>query len=155
MTAPVKSLTQRLQLIQDEIEVVKKDMKNPYFKSKYADINSFIGVLKPLLKLHQVVVLQPLTNIGGRPAIHTIVTCETGERFESIVPIDDNADPQKIGSWITYVRRYAIQSFFFLQADDQDAEDILRPSTPTYSGKPATGAAGFAPAKTWNKGGAK
>ena len=155
MTTTPKSLMQRMVDLQAELPAVKKDMKNPYFKSKYADINSFIDVLRPLLVKHGLVVLQPLTHVNGRPAIMTIISCETGERIEGTFPIDDNTDPQKIGGWITYVRRYSLQSMFCMAAEDNDAEDVLRPTGGGNVFKPGSGATSVSTSSTkqWQKGG--
>jgi hypothetical protein len=132
----------RLALVQAELPTVKKDMNNPFFKSKYADINSFIEAIRPVCAKYGVVVLQPLTHIEGRPAVKTILSCETGEVIESVMPIDDNKDPQKVGGLITYVRRYALQSMFCMQASDDDAESVVRPTHNSGGGG----------ARQWNKG---
>ena len=65
--------------------------------------------------------MQPLTNIDGKAAIQTIlVDSETGEKIENITPLTENPDPQKMGSAITYFRRYSLQSLLGLQAEDDD-----------------------------------
>jgi hypothetical protein len=116
-----KNILKKLLAVQKEIHAIKKDSKNPFFKSNYFDINSLIQELKPLLNEQGIVVLQPLANVAGRPAIETIVfDAESGESISNITVIPDNADSQKMGSAITYFRRYALQSFFFLQAEDDD-----------------------------------
>ena len=38
------------------------------------------------------------------------------------MPLPDLQDPQKMGSAITYYRRYALQSLFLLQTQDDDGE---------------------------------
>jgi len=125
--------------IQSEIGVLVKTETNPFFKSKYMDINGLLEQLLPLLEKHGLTVMQPLTNIQGKPAIATIVfdkdatdfigTFE-GEEVETnnpktilkeIMPLPDLQDPQKMGSVITYYRRYALQSLFLLRAEDDDA----------------------------------
>ncbi len=118
-----KTLTERLLLIQADLPVVKKDMTNPFHKSKYADINSYLEVLTPLFRKHRVIVLQPLTVLpDGTPALSTIIRSEEGEELSFTVPLVKQADPQKLGAFITYCRRYALQSLFCLQAEDDDGE---------------------------------
>lgn len=137
------NLIQRIQFIQSDVTAVAKDSTNPHFRSKYADINSFIEMLKPLLTKHNVVVLQPLKVVeSGGTILQTIITCETGEREVSEIFIPANADPQKLGAWITYMRRYSLQSMFMLGADDLDAEDAVRPTAPKAPTSTAT--------RTWN-----
>ena len=38
--------------LQNELGAISKDASNPFYKSKYFDINSLIGQLKPLLQKH-------------------------------------------------------------------------------------------------------
>lgn len=110
--------------IQSEIGVLSKTETNPFFKSKYMDINGLLAQLLPLLEKHGLCVMQPLTNIAGKPAIATeIHHIESGATLlTEIMPLPDLQDPQKMGSAITYYRRYALQSLFLLQAQDDDGE---------------------------------
>lgn len=98
------------------------------YNYKYFDINQMIEVLKPLFKEYGVTVMQPLTHIEGKPAITTIVTSRD-EKMEFQVPLPtmvsskqgkQGTDPQDVGSAVTYMRRYALQSLFLLQAEDND-----------------------------------
>jgi hypothetical protein len=107
--------------IQSQIGTLSKDKENPFFKSKYFDINQILAQLQPLLDEHGLTVVQPLDNIEGKPALSTIVYDGDQEVLNYTTPLPENDDPQKIGSAITYFRRYALQSLFMLQADDDDA----------------------------------
>lgn len=108
--------------IQTEIGVLSKTETNPFFKSKYMDINGLLAQLQPLLDKHKIRVTQALSNIDGKPAITTQVFDIEGKTVvaEEKFPLPDIQDPQKMGSAITYYRRYALQSFFLLQAEDDD-----------------------------------
>jgi len=110
--------------IQTEIGVLSKTETNPFFKSKYMDINGLLAQLLPLLEKYKITVMQPLTSVDSRPALKTIV-CDAENHKEIIqgtIPLPDIADPQKMGSAITYYRRYALQSLFLLQTQDDDGE---------------------------------
>lgn len=127
----MKELYKKIAKVQHEIGVLEKKKENPFFNSKYFDINQLLEELKPLLKEHGLVVVQQLSNREGRPALETLVIDEeTGEQTGAMVTIPDIQDPQKIGSAITYYRRYALQSFFLLQSEDDDA------NTASKGGKP-------------------
>ncbi len=119
--------------IQSEIGVLSKTETNPFFKSKYMDINGLLAQLLPLLEKHKLTVIQPLSYIqdwqagvgGGNtsPALRTIVTDTDGKVIiDDKIQLPNLQDPQKMGSAITYYRRYALQSLFLLQAQDDDAE---------------------------------
>lgn len=99
--------------------VVKKEKENPYFKSKYADINMILELLYPQLEKEGLTLSQPLTTIDGKPAIKTIITDGT-EKIEEITLIPDLQDAQKMGSVITYFRRYSLVSMFGLMTEEDD-----------------------------------
>jgi hypothetical protein len=115
--------------IQEEIGAIVKDSTNPYFKSKYFDINSLLAQVMPLFNQYGLVLLQPLTNIDGHPAIRTkIVKADTQEPLlDEVVPLPPFKDAQAMGSAITYLRRYSLQSALGLQAEDDDANSASRP----------------------------
>lgn len=108
----------KLLLVQKEIGSVKKNKKNPYFKSNYMDINTLLEVVKPILSKHNIILVQPLTPAG----LQTILLdAETGDTLvHSEVAFPQNPDPQKMGSAITYFRRYALQSILAIEAEDDD-----------------------------------
>lgn len=113
--------------IQSEIGVLVKTETNPFFKSKYMDINGLLEQLLPLLEKYKLTVIQPLTNIDGKPALQTRVIDVGGDGTilcEAII-LPDLQDPQKMGSAITYYRRYALQSLFLLRAEDDDANKTI------------------------------
>ena len=110
--------------IQSEIGVLSKTETNPFFKSKYLDINGLLAQLLPLLEKHGLTVVQPLSNIGGRPALLTQVYDDKSPDplISEFMPLPELQDPQKMGSAITYYRRYSLQSLFLLQAEDSDGD---------------------------------
>lgn len=128
------SIYQKLLEVQKEIKGIKKDATNPFFKSKYFDINSLLAEVKPILNKHDLVLLQPLTHIDGKLAIRTTIVSKdkqtkptpdsqdqiSSEIISNVCPIPDLGDPQKQGSAITYFRRYALQSLLALEAEDDD-----------------------------------
>ena len=106
--------------VQKKIGKISKDKQNPYFKSSYFDINQLLEQLLPLLHEEGLTLEQPLSNVEGRPALRTLLLDEDGVLVDEVVPLPDLDDPQKMGSCITYYRRYALQSLFALQAEDDD-----------------------------------
>ena len=111
------SITQKLFAVQQEIGKISKDATNPFYKSKYFDINSLIEQTIPLFKKHGILLLQPIKN----GEVYTILRCnETEKQEESSIPLPEMSDPQKIGSCITYFRRYNLASMLGLQAQDDD-----------------------------------
>jgi len=121
--AEPKNLYLKLFELQNDIGAITKDKENPFYKSMYADINSMIDQLKPLLEKHRLVIMQPITFIEDKPALETYIIDPDApaSTFHTIHYLPQNEDPQKMGSIITYFRRYALQSMLFLQAEDDDA----------------------------------
>lgn len=108
--------------IQSEIGVLSKDQTNPFYKSKYLDINGLLEQLIPLLEKHKLVVTQPIRVIDSKNILATEIHDDIGELItHSDILLPDIQDPQKMGSAITYYRRYSLQSLFLLRAEDDDA----------------------------------
>jgi hypothetical protein len=120
----MENIYNKISKIQKEIGKLKKDKQNPFFKSNYVDINGILEQLNPLLEKEGLVLIQPLSNVEGRPALKTILTDGT-DKIEETTLLPDLQDPQKMGSCITYVRRYSIQSLFCLVTEDDDAESAV------------------------------
>lgn len=101
-----------------EIEAVKKNAKNPHFKNNYADINALIEAVEPVLLKYNLLLMQPIEE-GF--VVTRIIDCEDGKAVESSMKLPEISDPQKVGSAVTYFRRYTLQSLLSLQAEDDDA----------------------------------
>lgn len=116
-----QTLFQKILSVQSEVKPIAKDSENPFFKSHYFDVNSVIANLRPILSKHGLVVLQPLSEINGEPAIEThIIEASTGQQMGFKTPLIKHDDPQKYGSIITYTRRYALVSLFLLEGEEDD-----------------------------------
>ena len=122
----------KLLAIQMEIGAIKKDATNPFYKSKYFDINSLLEQVKPILNKHGVVLLQGLDVIEGMSPTLSLTTqlidSESGEKVSFKCPLPAMPDPQKSGSAITYFRRYALQSLLALEAEDDDGNYASKPT---------------------------
>lgn len=117
--------------VQKKIQAIPKDAENPYFKSKYFDVNALLGNLKPVLNEIGLVVIQPLSHLEGKLGIVTIITDpDTKDKEDFFTPLPENNDPQKMGAIITYYRRYILQSLFLLEAEDDDANSVSHKSSP-------------------------
>ena len=112
------NINQKLFNLQQEIGTISKDASNPFYKSKYFDINSLINQLNPLLKKHKLLLLQPI----GEDCVYSKLICIDGTGgVISALKLPEINDPQKLGSAITYYRRYTLASLLGLQAVDDDA----------------------------------
>lgn len=113
-----KNIYKKLYEVQNSIGAISKDSKNPFFKSKYFDINKLVKHCQPLLSSNGLLLLQPIED---NKVITKIIDVETGDEVSSFMDLPKISDPQKAGSIITYYRRYTLQSLLGLQAKDDDA----------------------------------
>jgi hypothetical protein len=114
----VAGLYPKLHAAKQKIGKVVKNSTNPHFKNKYADINGLIETVEPVLLEHGLLLIQPIEQ-GLVSTL--IIDIESGEKVVSSMRLPDIQDPQKIGSAVTYYRRYTLQSLLSLQAEDDDA----------------------------------
>ena len=119
-------LTKKMFNVFCKVDAYRKDKKNPYFKSNYADINVIIKVLKPILIAEKLYFTQPIINNKVYTIIHD-------SDSEAEYPAKDEREgieivskkPQERGSEITFYRRYGLVSLFGLEAEDDDANQTV------------------------------
>jgi hypothetical protein len=116
------SLTQRLLEFQKQINVIKKDAKNPHFKNTYATLKQVLSEVKPILSELGLLITQPIDERG----IGTVIT-DGKESIVSFIPMPNGLQPQQLGSAISYFRRYTICSLLSLEIDDDDANTTNKP----------------------------
>lgn len=118
----MKQIIEALLNAQQDMSNAVKSTTNPFFKSKYADLNSVREATIPLLNKNKIVVLQPMVHLEGKNFVKTILLHESGESIESFTEIlfKQQNDAQAQGSGITYARRYGLQSLLCIGADDDD-----------------------------------
>jgi hypothetical protein len=119
-----KTLNQKLFKLQGEIGTIKKDSTNPHFKNSYFDINKLIETIQPLLQSNGLLLTQPIFD---NTQYSRITDVESGEFVESGIQLPNEMNPQKMGSAITYYRRYTLTSLLALQAEDDDGNAAAKP----------------------------
>jgi ERF superfamily len=134
----IKQIATALLKAQSEMSNPKKGSTNPFFKSKYADLNSIREAVIPVLNANGISVLQPTYTVDNKNFVKTILLHESGEFLESYTEIlfAKQNDAQAQGSGISYARRYALQSFVCIGADDDDAQKAnAQPTAPAATKK--------------------
>lgn len=105
---------------QQRVSAISKDSVNPFFKSKYFDVNTVIDTIKPILNEVGLVVAQPLHIENGKNLLKTEIWDGDTIVTYSEVYLPEIADVQKLGAAITYLRRYSLVSLLLLQGEDDD-----------------------------------
>lgn len=117
-----KSIDQALLKVQKEIVGIVKENKNPYYKSAYFDINKVLSVVRPVLNKHGLLISQPTKydTKANKTLVYTIIVGHDDYR-DCNLPLPEITDPQKLGSCITYYRRYTLVCLLALESLDDDA----------------------------------
>ena len=119
----IDNIAKALSIVQGKLTHAKKDSANPFFKSKYADLESVWDACRDLLAINGLAVAQfpgTYSDLDKSMSLTTILTHESGEwiSHEMSVPVS-KVDPQGAGSAISYMRRYALSAVVgVVQADD-------------------------------------
>ncbi len=120
------NLHQKIAFVQNAIDGLNKDGMNPHFKNGYVKLNQIIDAFRPLEVEQQLSITMPLTNVMGHPAITLrivdLANEADDEAVEETMMLPEITDPQKMGSAISYYRRYMLMSFFNLKAEDDDGQ---------------------------------
>ena len=121
----MKQIATALLKAQKQMGNAIKGSANPFFKSKYADLNAVREACMPSLNDNGIVVLQPTVVIDGKNYVKTLLLHESGESLECLTEIlyKNAGDAQGQGSGISYARRYGLQSFVNIGADDDDGNN--------------------------------
>lgn len=107
---------------QSEIKGALKDSSNPFYKSKYATLESVWDACREPLSKNGLSVIQLPRTLDGKPALETILGHSSGEWISEVVEINPTKnDPQGMGSAISYFRRYSLAAVVGIYQEDDDA----------------------------------
>jgi hypothetical protein len=138
----IKEIASAMTKAQAEMSGAKKGAVNPFFKSKYADLNSVVDAVRIPFSDNGLSYSQFPLFEEGRVGVETILMHESGEWISSILMLPMvKQDPQAAGSAITYARRYALQSIAGIPSEDDDGQGSMGKGpaakvTGDISGKP-------------------
>jgi len=111
---------------QAEMKNAVMNQINPFFKSKYADLNAIREATLSILNKHGFALVQCPSVFEGQFGLTTEIVHESGEVLaESFYPIKEGT-PQEVGSAITYARRYSWSSMCGICADVDDDGNVAQ-----------------------------
>ena len=122
-TTPGQSIAQALLEFHKTNPHAYEDKKNPHFKNNYASLESVIKTVRTASQFG-LTFTQEMDFEEDITFVRTVMMHSSGATRVSrtkIVSKDPN-DPQKMGSAISYAKRYGLQSIFGLPSDDDDGE---------------------------------
>lgn len=118
----IGELAAALSAAQGEVRGATKDSENPHFRQKYADLASVWDACRDAMAKHGLAVAQfPESGDGATVTVVTTLTHKSGQWMSgSLTMKPAKADPQGIGSCITYARRYALAAAVGVAPEDDD-----------------------------------
>jgi len=118
----LNELALALSKAQGEISPAIKDCNNPFFKSKYADLNSiWSSAREPLSKNGLAIIQTTEKDSGGQLNLITTLVHSSGQWIKSAMPvITVKTDIQSLGSSLTYCRRYSLSAICGISTDEDD-----------------------------------
>ena len=105
------------------IQGAAKDGKNPHFRSSYATLSSVVDAARLPLLENELFVIQSQDGITDNNTIvlATRIVHSSGEWFETYTEAKfKNADPQTVGSCLTYLIRYGYTSALSISHPSED-----------------------------------
>lgn len=120
----ITELVKALVGFNSDVVAVKAEALNPFFNSKYADLNSIFKAIRPALVKNKLAVSQGnryCTNSNGF-YVTTMLMHESGQWIKSEVrmPIGGKKDAHAVGGACTYGRRYGLSAILGISVDADD-----------------------------------
>lgn len=124
------NIYKRLIAFQGKVQPVKKNAKNPFFKSNYATLDAIqFAIQKPLAE-EGLGYSQEATEHGLKTKLFDI----DGNTLESIYPASFEGKPQEIGSALSYAKRYALTALLglIIEGEDDDGQQAQSSEKQSY-----------------------
>ncbi len=108
-----------------EFGEIKKTKTNPFFKSKYADLEDVNNAVDAALTANGLIMIQPVISVDDRLYVETYLVHTSGQHIESrweVVLSNDGkrSRQQGEGAGVTYIRRYAKVAMLGLASETDD-----------------------------------
>jgi hypothetical protein len=117
----MKNITAALIIAKKAFPPIYKTSVNPHFKNKYASLDVILEAVTEPLCNAGIVLIQPTIIKDGLTILSTkLIHAESGESIESQLIIPAQSDPQKLGSAMTYYRRFSVCSILAIAAEIDD-----------------------------------
>ena len=113
----------KLLKVKSEIGTLTKKADNPFFKSKYLDLSDLLEAVEQVLEKYLLVLTQPIID---NQVVTVLTDIETEKHIESSMPLTPSANPQQMGSQISYYRRYTLASLLAIAQVDDDGNQASK-----------------------------
>lgn len=123
MSESIDQLATALAKAQSEFATAGKSKANPFFKSKYADLESIVEASRPALTKYGLSVVQSpcIVALGESSALITILLHASGQWIKSTAAYNPpKNDIQSLSSYNTYLRRMCYSSLIGVVTGEED-----------------------------------
>ena len=105
-----------------KMENVGANRLNPAFKARYVSLDALLDAVKPVLKEHNLALVQVLETEEGKVGVSTSLLHSSGHLFSfgKLMVKADGLTAQQVGGAITYIRRQSIQTACGISVDLDD-----------------------------------
>lgn len=114
-----KTLVEALAAFQADLPQIALDGVNPHFKSKFATLANITKIVFPKLSEHGFAFSVGSFVDNGLLVLDAHLIHESGESRSAQFPITET-NPQRVGSAVSYYRRYALAALTGIVADEDD-----------------------------------
>jgi len=130
----ITNLVKALTTFQGKMTAVKKDATNPFYKSKYATLDTIWESIRKPLSENGLSIAQTMNLVNDKSVLETTLYHTSGEWISGtqlVNPVKD--DPQSLGSAISYARRYSLSAILGVVADEDDDANVATKPEPVKS----------------------
>lgn len=123
----ISEIASALAKAQGAMKPASKDKDNPFFKKKYADLESCWDACRIPLSSNGLSIVQPVSvGENGEIIITTLLMHISGQWIKDALHLKPvKSDPQGIGSVITYGRRYGLMGMVGIAPAEDDGEAAM------------------------------
>jgi hypothetical protein len=132
-TKATSELFKAMRAAQADFKPLQKSGFNSHLKNKYATLADMLTACESALVKHGLNIPQVVEFRDGQAMLVTyLIHPDSGGVLRSEVPLNSKpGDPQSLGSWITYARRYGMSAMLCLEGEfDDDAEAAMERPQP-------------------------
>lgn len=120
----INELAMALSKAQGEYGIVTLNRENPYFKSRYADLDAILRAVRPAFANHGLSFYQYTSLQDGAGVLHSRILHSSGQWIESQVKINPpKNDIQSYGSTMSYMKRYSAMSLVGITTSEDVSDD--------------------------------
>ncbi len=137
ITETPKDINSALFALQKEEIVVPRNGKGNISgrEYKYATLDDVIAKIRPIMQVHNLLLTQIMDN---NMLTTKIIHVPSGTEISGVLPLGNPATSQDLGSRITYLRRYALNSMLGLVLEDDVDGSQAKPDEKSVTNGPVS-----------------